>query len=56
MKKWNSAEITERYESIITQEIPSGTGARQKALEYERNRANELRIKGELDPTKHVRP
>lgn len=56
VRKWNKAENTNRYESVITQEIQAGPGARLKALEYEKKRANQLRLNQELDKNKHIRP
>lgn len=53
--KWNKQEGTpDRYKSKTTNRVPAGEGARQKALDYEANRASEVR--SELDPNKHKRP
>jgi hypothetical protein len=53
--KWNKQESTpDRYKSVVTNNIPAGKGARAKALEYEKNRANEVR--NQLDPQKHKLP
>ncbi|WP_281322078.1 hypothetical protein [Flavobacterium aestivum] len=53
--KWNKSEGTPgRYKSNTTNRIPAGDGARQKALDYEKNRSNQVR--SQLDPTKHSRP
>jgi RHS repeat-associated protein len=55
--KWNKQEGTPgRYKSETTNRVPKGDGARQKGLDYEVNRSNNLRSQGELDPTKHKRP
>ena len=54
VRKWNKAENTNRYESVITQEIQAGPGARMKALDYEKKRAELFRK--ELDPNKHQFP
>ena len=53
--KWNKQEGTPgKYKAEITNRVPEGKGARQKALKYEKNRANEVR--NQLDPDKHKRP
>lgn len=53
--KWNKQEGTPgRYKSETTNRVPAGEGARQKALDYETNRANQVR--NQLDPNKHQRP
>jgi RHS repeat-associated protein len=56
--RWNrEAGQPGRYEGRVKTDIPEGTGARQKALEWEAQNAQRLREAGELaDPTKHVRP
>jgi len=35
---------------------PEGQGARDKALDYERKRAGQLRDQGQLDYNKHIIP
>ena len=53
--KWNKQEGTPgRYKSNTTNRVPAGSGARQKALDYEKNRANQVRP--QLDPNKHQIP
>jgi hypothetical protein len=53
--KWNKQEGTPgKYKSETTNRVPAGQGARQKALDYEKNRANEVRT--QLDPDKHKLP
>ena len=53
--KWNKQEGTPgKYKSETTNRVPAGPGARQKALKYEENRANQVR--DQLDPRKHQRP
>ena len=53
--KWNNDEDTPgRYKSVITNRVPEGEGARQKALNYEKDRANQVR--DQLDRDKHKRP
>ncbi len=56
--KWNKQEgAPGRYKSETTNHVPAGPGARQKALDYESQRANNLRNEGQLrDPNKHNRP
>ncbi|MFT4072927.1 MAG: RHS repeat-associated core domain-containing protein [Dysgonamonadaceae bacterium] len=56
--KWNKQEGTPgRYKFQITNREPAGQGARQKALNYEKARANQLRSEGQLkDQTKHQIP
>jgi len=53
--KWNKQEGTPgKYKSVTTNKVPAGQGAREKALKYEQNRANQVR--DQLDPEKHKRP
>jgi len=53
--KWNRQEGTPgRYRTRTTNRVPAGKDAREKALDYEKNRANKIR--NQLDPTKHSRP
>ena len=53
--KWNKQEGTPgRYKSETTNRVPAGQGARQKALDYEKARANQVR--DQLDPEKHKIP
>ena len=53
--KWNKQEGTPgRYKSKITNRESAGSGARQKALDYEKTRADQVR--DQLDPFKHQRP
>ena len=57
VRKWNKQEDTDKYESIITHEIPGGSGSRIEILEYEKEHAEELRRLGHLrDIGKHQRP
>ena len=53
--KWNKQEGSPgKYKSVTTNRVPGGQGARQKGLDYEKNRANQVR--DQLDPEKHKRP
>lgn len=53
--KWNKQEGTPgRYKSETTNRVPAGNGAREKALDYEVNKANQNR--STLDPNKHQKP
>lgn len=53
--KWNKQEGTPgRYKAEITNRVSGGKGAREKALKYEKVRANQVR--NQLDPRKHQRP
>ena len=53
--KWNKQEKAPgKYRSEITNRIKGGKGAREKGLDYEKNRATQVRP--ELDPSKHKRP
>ena len=54
VRKWNKEEGEGTYRSEITHQEPAGEGARERILEYERKRADELRK--ELDPDKHQKP
>ena len=56
VRKWNKEEGGYIYESEITHQEPAGAGARDKILKYEKDRANTLYNKGELDENKHKRP
>ena len=56
VRKWNKNEGEGTYRSEITHQEPAGEGSRDRILKYEKNRANELREKGELDPRKHQKP
>ncbi|MEJ5052590.1 hypothetical protein WH221_22385 [Chryseobacterium culicis] len=57
-KKWNENENSPgKYKGVVTGTHTGGTGARQKALDSERDRAKTLLQEGQLnDPQKHVRP
>jgi len=52
--KWNKQENTSKYKPETTNRISAGKGAREKALQYEKKHANEVR--NQLDPNKHNRP
>ena len=54
VNKWNKSEGKDKYDSRVIQKIPSGKGARNKALDAEKENANKHR--NELDPNKHKRP
>jgi RHS repeat-associated protein len=54
VRKWNKEAGEDIYESKITHKEAARKGARDKILNYERKRANELRE--ELDPDRHKRP
>ena len=54
--KWNKEEGEGKYKSTITKNVPEGEGARDEILKYEKNRANELRRKQQLDINKHIKP
>lgn len=56
VRKWNKEEGGYIYESEITHQEPAGASARDKILKYEKDRANTLYNKGELDENKHKRP
>ena len=56
VRKWNKEAGKDIYTSKITHTEPSGEGSRERILEYEKKRADELRKRGELDPMKHIRP
>lgn len=56
VRKWNKEEGGYIYESEITHQEPAGAGARDKILKYEKDRANTLYNKEELDENKHKRP
>ena len=56
VRKWNKDEGGYIYESEITHQEPAGAGARDKILKYEKDRANNLRERKELDKYKHIRP
>ena len=56
VRKWNKQEGGDIYKSEITHKEPAGEGAREKILEYERERAKKLKDAGELDPRKHIKP
>ena len=51
VRKWNKEAGKDIYKSEITHKEPAGKGARERILEYEKDRANKLR--DELDPEKH---
>ncbi|MBR3500546.1 MAG: hypothetical protein IKO04_04020 [Bacteroidales bacterium] len=52
--KWNKQDGRNHYETRITHIEDAGEGSRAKILEYEKNRADEVR--NQLDPNKHQRP
>jgi hypothetical protein len=53
--QWNKEEGTPgRYQPNTTNSEPGGEGARQRALDYEKTRADQVRP--QLDPIKHKRP
>ncbi|MDE5986804.1 MAG: hypothetical protein K2H16_05925 [Prevotella sp.] len=54
VRKWNREAGYDKYDSKIAKEFEAGEGARQKALDYETERADKL--KNELDEYKHQRP
>jgi RHS repeat-associated protein len=55
--KWNKeAGNKGRYEPKVVKKVPSGAGARKDILEWEVQNADRLRLKDELDPTRHMRP
>ncbi|MDE7411638.1 MAG: hypothetical protein K2M94_06335 [Paramuribaculum sp.] len=54
VNKWNKEERTSKYESQIVDEVPAGTGARDKALYKERELSD--KYLNDLDPEKHKRP
>jgi hypothetical protein len=54
VRKWNRTEGANKYDSRIVKKIPSGPGARTKALGAEVVEANKHRKT--LDPTKQKRP
>lgn len=56
VRKWNKEEGEGKYESTITHEEPAGEGARDKILEYEKQRANELKKLEQLNEGKHQIP
>ena len=57
VRKWNKKEKTNKYKSKITHKEPAGENARDKILQYEKHRADELKNNGHLkDQTKHHRP
>ena len=56
VRKWNKEEGGDFYESKITHTEPAGEGARDKILKYEKDRADMLRDRNELDENKHKRP
>ena len=56
VRQWNKEAEYEKYGSVITKKFEAGEGARQKALDYEKNRADHLRKLKELDEEKHKRP
>lgn len=56
VRKWNKDAGYEKYGSVITKKFEAGEGARQKAIDYEKNRADHLRKLKELDEEKHKRP
>ena len=57
VRKWNKEENTDKYESVITKKVPTGKGAREEVLKYEKKRATELRKKGHLvNSNKHQKP
>ncbi|WP_316015596.1 hypothetical protein [Roseobacter sp. HKCCA0434] len=56
VRNWNNQTSEGRYRSEITHQNAGGEGARQDILDYEQQRAQELRDAGHLDPTRHCRP
>ena len=54
VRGWNKDAGYDKYESEITKHFESGEGARQKAIDYERDRADKLRK--DLDEDLHKRP
>lgn len=56
VRKWNQETQKDLYESKITHTEPAGKNARRKILEYEKQRAQQLREKGDLNEGKHIRP
>lgn len=56
--KWNKNENSPgKYKATVTNKVPEGKGARQKALDYEKKRAEQLREQNQLqDRDKHKRP
>ena len=55
VRKWNKEEGEGTYRSEITHQEPAGEGARERILEYEKNRAVDLREEL-LTEKKHTRP
>ena len=56
VRKWNKIEGNGKYKSIITHIEPAGDGARDRILQYEKQRAFYLKKQKQLDPIKHIRP
>lgn len=53
VRRWNKESKDGVFQSVITKKIPEGEGARRKILQYERDRAIELRNKGMLRDEKY---
>lgn len=49
VNKWNKQEGAGKYDSHIVENFPAGKGARDKALQAEKNNAERLRIEKQLD-------
>lgn len=54
VRHWNKEENTTKYKSIITHYEPAGEGARERILNYEKQRA--IQLKDQLSIHKHRRP
>jgi RHS repeat-associated protein len=55
--KWNKAEGAGTYKTRIIENIPTGKGAREKAMQAEKTNAKKLQKEGHLlDRTKHITP
>lgn len=56
VRKWNKEAGEGTYRSEITHQEPAGEGSRDRILEYEKKRTDELKKRRELDPNRHQRP
>ena len=55
VRKWNKEAGKDLYESKITHKEPAVEGSRERILEYEKDRANQLREELQTE-NKHKRP
>ena len=56
VRRWNKEVGYDKYKSEIVHWEPAGEGARNRILDFERDRSKKLRNLGEIDKKRHVRP